>query len=376
MPCTGGSCSHTSSAVKVRMGATSRTSASVICHSTVCAERRAMARGREGVHAVLEHVEIKGAQVHDGELVHGLVDAMELEGLVPAENLFGKFARAGQHVTVERQQLALGHSVAGRVEAVQIAEQKAEGVAQLSVELGAALHQVLAGRHVFAEIDRRDPQAHDFAAHAVGNIDGIDAVAERFRHGAALLIERPAGRGHVRVRRAAAQRHRREQRRVEPAAVLVAALEVEAPPCSVLVLLEERYRPSSGPGPIRRPPASSRRSRTRRRECRSLCGRPCRHNARTLRRPAAALRAAVVCQASAPSRSKRSTILRFRSASMMGWLQPSHMKTAMGTPQMRWRLMHQSGRVAIMLVMRSLPHAGSQTTLSISSMASCRNVVS
>jgi hypothetical protein len=32
--------SQTSSAVKLRMGATSRTSASVICHSTVCAERR------------------------------------------------------------------------------------------------------------------------------------------------------------------------------------------------------------------------------------------------------------------------------------------------------------------------------------------------
>ena len=47
----------------------------------------------------------------------------------------------------------------------------------------------------------------------------------------------------------------------------------------------------------------------------------------------------------------------------------------MGTPQMRWRLMHQSGRVAIMLVMRSLPQAGSQTTLSISSMASWRKVV-
>ncbi len=52
---------------------------------------------------------------------------------------------------------------------------------------------------------------------------------------------------------------------------------------------------------------------------------------------------------------------------MIGWLQPSHRNTAMGTPQMRWRLMHQSGRVAIMLVMRSLPQAGSQTTLSISS---------
>ena len=77
----------------------------------------------------------------------------------------------------------------------------------------------------------------------------------------------------------------------------------------------------------------------------------------------------VVCQASTPSRSNRSTIVRFSAGSMIGWLQFSQRKTAMGTPQMRWRLMHQSGRVAIMLVMRSLPQAGSQTTLSISSMA-------
>ncbi len=110
---------------------------------------------------------------------------------------------------------------------MQIAEQKAEGVAQFFVELGAALHQVLAGSHVFAEIDGCDPEAHDLAAHAVGDIDGIDAVAERLRHGAALLVERPAGGGDVRVGRAAAQRDRGEQRGVEPAAVLVAAFEVE-----------------------------------------------------------------------------------------------------------------------------------------------------
>ncbi len=54
---------------------------------------------------------------------------------------------------------------------------------------------------------------------------------------------------------------------------------------------------------------------------------------------------------------------------MMGLSHPLHMKTAIGTPQMRWRLMHQSGRVAIMLVIRSLPHAGSHVDLSISSMA-------
>jgi hypothetical protein len=83
-----------------------------------------------------------------------------------------------------------------------------------------------------------------------------------------------------------------------------------------------------------------------------------------------------VRQASMPSRSINATTARFSSVSMSGLLHCSQRKTAMGTSQIFWRLMHQSGRVAIMLVMRTLPQLGSQTTLSISSMASCRKVVS
>ena len=60
------------------------------------------ARGREGVHAVLDRIEIKGAQVDDGELVYRLVDAVKLEGLVPAEDFLGQVAGARQHVAVER----------------------------------------------------------------------------------------------------------------------------------------------------------------------------------------------------------------------------------------------------------------------------------
>ena len=110
---------------------------------------------------------------------------------------------------------------------LQIAEEEAEGVAQLAVDLGAALHEVFAGGHVFAEVDGGDPEADDFAAEAVGDVDGINAVAEGLGHGAALLVEGPAGGGHVRVRRAAAQGDRGEQRGVEPAAVLIAAFEIE-----------------------------------------------------------------------------------------------------------------------------------------------------
>src|SRR5580698_5904906 len=72
--------------------------------------------------------------------------------------------------------------------------------------------------------------------------------------------------------------------------------------------------------------------------------------------------ASCVCHALMPSFSNSDTMLWLTAAFLSGvwhWLQRN---TAMGTPQMRWREMHQSGRVAIMLEMRSSPHDGSHLT--------------
>src|SRR5438445_7358611 len=90
---------------------------------------------------------------------------------------------------------------------------------------------------------------------------------------------------------------------------------------------------------------------------------------------AASASASDVYQASAPKRPKKSITLRLSAGSFSGLPQPSHKNTAIGTPQTRWREMHQSGRVAIMLEMRSSPHAGSQCTFLISSSARCRKVL-
>src|ERR1019366_1328940 len=80
-------------------------------------------------------------------------------------------------------------------------------------------------------------------------------------------------------------------------------------------------------------------------------------------------------QASADSLMKRSTMSLLMATSLSGVEHLRQRKTAMGTPQMRWREMHQSGRVATMLVMRSWPQAGSQVTVLISSRARWRKVV-
>src|SRR5580704_14224200 len=158
-----------------------------------------MARGREGVHAVFEDVEIERTQVDDSEVVDGLVDAMKFEFLIPAENFFGELAGAGEHVLIEWQELRFGDAIACGVESIEISEEEAEGIADLAIELGTAGHEVFAGSHVFAEVDGGYPESNDLSAHAVGDVDGVHTVAERFRHRAALLVEGPAGGGDVGV---------------------------------------------------------------------------------------------------------------------------------------------------------------------------------
>ena len=113
------------------------------------------------------------------------------------------------------------------IEVMQVAQHVAERVADLAVAVGDALHQVVGGHHVFAEIHRRDPQANDLRTQLVGDFDRIDGLPSDFVHGAALRIERPAVRRHAAIGRSAFCAHGAEQGRVEPSAMLVAALEVE-----------------------------------------------------------------------------------------------------------------------------------------------------
>src|SRR5262249_9494121 len=80
-------------------------------------------------------------------------------------------------------------------------------------------------------------------------------------------------------------------------------------------------------------------------------------------------------QESEPSRANISTTTWFTCLDSSSLPQASQKKTAMGTPQTRWREMHQSGRVAIMLAMRSSPQAGSHFTFLISSSARWRKVL-
>ena len=81
-------------------------------------------------------------------------------------------------------------------------------------------------RHVLAVVDHADPQPQHLGAVLVPDLLGLDDVAQALRHLAAVGVHREAVRDHLPVGRRVVRAHADQQRRVEPAAVLVAALQV------------------------------------------------------------------------------------------------------------------------------------------------------
>src|SRR6185437_14010339 len=71
-----------------------------------------------------------------------------------------------------------------------------------------------------------NPESQDIRAGLRDDLLGFDGVADRFRHLAAILVEREPMREHAIERRAAAGAATLQQRRLEPAAVLVRALQI------------------------------------------------------------------------------------------------------------------------------------------------------
>ena len=173
-------------------------------------------------------------------------------------------------------------------------------------------------------------------------------VAERLRHLAALLVHHEAVRQHLVERRAAARADADEQRAVEPAAMLIAAFEIDVGrPVMILAERQHRLVARSGIEPHVEDVAFALEfgaAARRRTSCRP---------ARTLRRAARTTRR---------RRRRRTPTPPCRRAP---WSAPACRTSCSPSPgsarpTTRWREMHQSGRLAIMPSMRAWPHDGIQ----------------
>ena len=100
------------------------------------------------------------------------------------------------------------------------------------------LEDLLGAAHVGVVVGAARPQSQHVGAELVDDLGRIHAVAERLVHGLALAVDRPAVGQALAVRGALAERaDGHEQRRLEPAAVLVAALDIHIRRPEALVAL-------------------------------------------------------------------------------------------------------------------------------------------
>jgi hypothetical protein len=120
-----------------------------------------------------------------------------------------------------------GAQVARRLEAMQVAEQEARGVADAAVGVRVALEDFLRQRHLVAVVGRRDPQAQDVRAQRLHDVLRLDAVAQRLRHLAAVLVHGEAVGQALPIRRGLVDGDAGQQRTLEPAAMLVGAFQVQ-----------------------------------------------------------------------------------------------------------------------------------------------------
>ena len=257
---------HSSSAVKDRIGAIRRVRPSAIRYIAVCAERRSRDRARERVEPILRDVGVERAQVDRRERVQRLEDRAVVVVLVGRAGSAPPTSRvAGEDVAVDLFELATRHQVGRRIEVVQVGRRRYRSVLRIFRYASTDARQdLLAEPDLLRVVAHRHPQPQDVGAALLDDVLRLDRVAERLRHLPAVVGDDEAVGEHLAERRPAARAEADEQRALEPAAMLVAAFEVDV----------------GRPGQLRAgptaPPRGSIPSRTRRRGCSSRARTPCR----------------------------------------------------------------------------------------------------
>ena len=214
-----------------------------LCHAVEDEEqRRLCAAALEAVallavEAVLDDVEVEARELHDAEVVDRVRDHMEFIVVIRLGHAADEVVELRDGPAVERKHILRRDEMLG-VKPVKVAEAVARGVAELEVVLRQLLEDLLGAAHVGVVVGAARPQSQHVGAELVDDLGRIHAVAEGLVHCLALTVDRPAVGQALAVRSALAERaDGHEQRRLEPTAVLVAALDIHIRRPEALVAL-------------------------------------------------------------------------------------------------------------------------------------------
>ena len=189
------------------------------------------------VEAILHDVEVEARERIDAEIIHRVGDDVELIVAVGLLGLLDELVELGDEPAVELGHL-LGLDEIFGIEVDEVIEHELAGVAELEIVLAELLEDLLRAANVGVIVGGSSPQTQNVRAVLVEDIRRIDAVAKALVHGLALAVDRPAvGDALLKGRALTESADRREQRGLEPAAVLVETLEVHCGRPEALILL-------------------------------------------------------------------------------------------------------------------------------------------
>ena len=192
---------------------------------------------RLAVQAVLHNIEVEARERGDAEIVDRVGDDVELVVVVGLLDLFDQLVELGDEPAVEHRHI-LGLGEVRGVKVHQVIEHELAGVAELEIVLAELLEDGLGAAHIRVIVGARRPQTQNVRTVLVENVGGIDAVAEALVHRAALAVHGPAVGDALLEGSALTERaHGGQQGGLEPAAVLVEALEVHRGGPEALIFL-------------------------------------------------------------------------------------------------------------------------------------------
>ena len=183
-------------------------------------------RRRVAIEHVLADVEVQRRQIHRAEVMQLVEHTVEVIGRAAFADGLVHLLEAVEHPALQLRHLARVQALS-LVETGEVAEQIAQRVAQAAVEIAHLLDDVGSHGQVRSVVRAHDPQAQDVRARLIGHVLGGNHVAHGLGHLAALLVEHEAMGEHRVERRPPAGAAGFQQRGVEPAAMLVRALEIK-----------------------------------------------------------------------------------------------------------------------------------------------------
>ena len=147
--------------------------------------------------------------------------------MVVADDFLLQLGCARQGVLVDLQHVLVWDAVGGGVEIAGVGQQEAQRVADAAVGIHHAGQDLVVDAQVARVVGRSHPQTDDFGAHLVRYVLRRHGVADGLGHLLALAVHGEAVGQQTLVRGAAEDGRSQQQRRVEPAAVLVMAFQVQ-----------------------------------------------------------------------------------------------------------------------------------------------------